>query len=310
MRLEGSRMTGTETSRVCVLPGGYRDDKGVLHREAELAQLSGREEEMLAGMPEVATPSLVTRILSRCVRRIGSIRPVTEQMARSLLIADRQYLLLKLRELTFGSRVEGTLSCPWPQCGTRVDVDFSIADVPVKPLAAVAAICRVELSPEAVEDAAGTPQQSLSFRLPNGEDQEILAPALARNPAEALTHLLERCLTGMETGGEDVHDRVARLSSRARQEIERAMEECAPHVELEMALVCPECGREFTAPFDLQDFFFGELRTSRDLLYRQVHYLAYHYHWSEREIMKMPREKRLAYIEVLAEEIEALNDVR
>jgi hypothetical protein len=61
-------------------------------------------------------------------------------------------------------------------------------------------------------------------------------------------------------------------------------------------------------PFDVQDFFFGELRTSRDLLYREVHYLAYHYHWGEREIMDMPRQKRRIYIDILAEEMGKLND--
>lgn len=301
-------MHGRGDRTACLLPGGYLDEAGGLHREAELAQLSGREEELLAGTHDEAGPALVTRILSRCVRRIGGIRPVSEAVARRLLIADRQYLLLKLRELSFGERVEGTLSCPWPQCGARIDLDFTIGDVPVKRCDTVAPTYRLDLPPEAeFEDAAGTRRRTLEFRLPDGADQEALAPVLARNPAEALTRLLERCVVGTSADGGDTAALVARLPSRARLEIERAMEERAPHLELQMELVCRECGRGFTAPFDLQDFFFGELRTSRDLLYRQVHYLAYHYHWSEAEIMAMPRDKRLAYIEVLAEEIEALN---
>jgi hypothetical protein len=81
----------------------------------------------------------------------------------------------------------------------------------------------------------------------------------------------------------------------------------APRVELTMEAQCPECGREFAVPFDPQEFFFGELRTSRDLLYREVHYLAYHYHWGEQEIMAMPRDKRRRYIAVLADELEKLN---
>jgi hypothetical protein len=296
-------MTTAESGTVCVLPGGYLDGGGVLHREAELARLTGREEEMLAGLAEPDAPVLVTRILARCVRRIGTVEPVTEEVARRLLIGDRQYLLLKLREVTFGARVEGTLSCPWPRCGARVDIDFTTGDVPVKRCDAVEAAFRLELSPEAAfEDAAGVRRRTVVFRLPTGEDQEVLAPVLARNPAEALGGLLERCLVDGAAA-----DLAERLPPRARLELERAMEAHAPALDLEMALTCPECGRGFTAPFDLQDFFFGELRTSRDLLYRQVHYLAYHYHWSEREIMEMPRDKRLAYIEVLAEEIEALN---
>ena len=58
----------------------------------------------------------------------------------------------------------------------------------------------------------------------------------------------------------------------------------------------------------MEGFVLGELHTSLDLLYREVHYLAYHYHWSEREIMEMPRAKRRRYIEVLADEIERLSD--
>ena len=86
------------------------------------------------------------------------------------------------------------------------------------------------------------------------------------------------------------------------------MQTVAPQVDLVMEAVCAECGREFDAPFDLQDFFFGELRVTSDLLRREVHYLAFHYHWSEHEIMEMPRDRRSRYIAVLAEEIERIND--
>ena len=86
------------------------------------------------------------------------------------------------------------------------------------------------------------------------------------------------------------------------------MEKIAPLVDLTMEAGCPECRRNFILPFNLQDFFFGELRISQDLLFREVHYLAYHYHWSEGEILQMPRDKRRKYIEILADEIEQLNN--
>ncbi len=72
------------------LPGGYVDEDGTLHREAELAPLSGHEEELLADQGGHASAVLVTPLLSRCVRRIGTISPVTEDVARTLLVADRQ----------------------------------------------------------------------------------------------------------------------------------------------------------------------------------------------------------------------------
>lgn len=303
-------MTGDAGQTTYILPGGYVRDS-VLHREAELMPLSGREEELLTGMSDMPPAVLVTEVLCRCVKRIGFVCPVTSDVARRLLIADRQYLLLKLREITFGDRVEGTLACPWPDCHAKVDIDFSTRDIPVKHSEQMISTYQVDLSPEAVlENRDGEGQRTITFRLPNGEDQEVIGPELDRDPARALTRLFERCLQQTDTAEDDAVDLAERLSPRARLEIEQAMEAHAPHLELDMDLTCPECGRAFTAPFDLQDFFFGELNSSRDLLYRQVHYLAYHYHWSEQEILEMSREKRLGYIEILAEEIEALNDAR
>ena len=60
--------------------------------------------------------------------------------------------------------------------------------------------------------------------------------------------------------------------------------------------------------FRLQEFFFGELNTSRELLRREIHYLAYHYHWSEQDILSMSRDKRREYIEILADEMERMNE--
>lgn len=292
----------------CTLPGGLLDD-GEVHRDAILKPLSGREEEYLADLSTVPTAAIVTDVLCRCVERIGAVSPVTHSVARRLLVGDRQYLLLKLRQATFGNRVAGTIRCPWPRCSARIDIDFSIDDVPITSPESVSASYPLSLSPEAAfEDADGVRHDRLTFRLPNGADQEAVTPHLADNPARALTLLLGRCIIGTDTPCDHPVDLVARLTPQARLEIEQALAARAPAVELEMDMSCPECGRGFTAPFHLHDFFFGELRTSRDLLYRQVHYLAYHYHWSEEDIMTMPRDKRLAYIDILADEIDALND--
>lgn len=293
----------------CLLPGGHADEGGVLHREVELAPLSGREEEFLADSGKPASAALVTAILSRCIRRLGTISPVSEKVTRNLLVADRQYLLLKLREVTFGSQVQATILCPWPDCGKRVDIDFSIKDIPVKESGDKGPTYKMQLSPTAtfIGDH-GEEYREIIFRLPNGGDQEVISPLISKNEAKALAMLLKRCIQSIGPLKNLGDEWISRLSPMARMEIEKQMEAVAPKVELTMGAFCPECGREFTLPFDPQEFFFGELRISRDLLYREVHYLAYHYHWNEREIMEMPREKRRKYIEVLADEIERLNN--
>lgn len=289
------------------LPGGYSDAAGALHREVELLPLSGREEELLADRRRPGSAALVTQVISRCVRRIGTISPLSEAVARDLLVADRQYLLLILRQATFGDLVQATLTCPWPGCGARFDISFNLSDVPVVESVDKGPAYQTLLSPEAL-DGASEAQREVCFRLPTGADQEVLAALVAENEAAALTLLLARCVLAI--GGQASHDGALtqHLTPRARQEIEQAMQAISPQVDLTMDLKCHECQRAFQVPFDLQSFFFGELRISRELLYREVHYLAYHYHWSEDEIMAFPREKRRAYIEVLADEIERLNN--
>jgi hypothetical protein len=293
---------------ICRLPGGYIDKNSVFHQEVELVPLSGREEELLADMAIPGSASLVTTVLSRCIRRIGTISPVSPEVARNLLVADRQYLLLKLREMTFGDQVLATIFCPWPDCGKRVDIDFSLKNIPVRESTNKGPIYKMELSAEAsFKDAHSTEYREIFFRLPCGGDQEMISPLLSENEAKALTILLGRCIVGIGPLRSPGEEFTRGLSPLARMEIEREMEAVAPKVEMTMGASCPECGREFAVPFDLQDFFFGELRISRDLLYREVHYLSFHYHWSEREIMEMPREKRRRYIDVLADELERFN---
>ena len=290
-----------------LLLGGYWDSQGVLHREFELAMLTGREEELLAQGRRTEAASLVTAVLSRGVRRLGTISPVTEDIVRDFLVADRQYLLLKLRQFTFGDVVRASVFCPCPDCGRRVSLEFAIDDVPVEEARERAPQFTLTLSRDALgeEDAS---EREVHFRLPNGADQEVVSPLLEENEAAALSLLLRRAIRRIGSVATTDTDSLSTLSSLARAEIEAEMERVAPRVELTMDTACAECGRGFAVPFDLHRLFFGELRTDSDLLYREVHYLAYHYHWGEGEIMAMPRDKRQKYVALLADEIDRLND--
>jgi hypothetical protein len=289
------------------LPGGFHDAAGRRHRLVELAPLRGREEELLVDRSGSAAAK-VTLVLQRCAR-IRGLGPLDLDMARSLTVGDRQFLLMKLRELTLGSDVSAVTSCPWWGCNQRVDVDFSLADIPVRLEADGGPIHAFELSEEAAfVGQDGALHRTVLFRLPNGGDQEALAQLAEANQAAAFTKLLERCVVSVGSARPLEGEVVDGLSARARWEIDQAMAAVAAGPEMIIAASCPRCGRSFDIPFEIQDFFFGELQASNEMLYREVHYLAYHYHWSEEEILGLPRGKRRHYIGLLAEEIERLND--
>jgi hypothetical protein len=293
---------------VGMLPGGYWDATGQVHREFELSALTGREEEMLVQAGPSLAATLVTEVLSRCVRRLGGISPVPPDVMRRLLVADRQYLLLEVRRATFGDSVHADLVCPWPGCGIQVSVDFAVSDVPVEEPPYRAPLHTMTLSDEAIASGADLGGDGeVCFRLPDGSDQEELSDLLALNEAEALTGLLCRCVQRLGPYRPPDQEQLSGLSVLARAEIEERMRQVAPRVEQSMAAACVGCGRTFIVPFDVQRFLLCELRTDSQLLYQEVHYLAFHYHWSEHEIMGMTRDKRRTYIDVLADSIEVLN---
>src|SRR5262249_34856104 len=159
-------------------------------------------------------------------------------------------------------------------CGTQVSVDFAVSDVPVTEPPYRAPLHTMTLTAEAL---AADPELGgdgdVTFRLPDGSDQEELSPLLAQNEAEALTQLLCRCVQRVGPYRPPDREQISTLSALARAEIEEQMRQVAPKVEQSMAATCVGCGRTFLVPFDVQRFLLGELRTEGQLLYQEVHYL-------------------------------------
>jgi hypothetical protein len=268
---------------IFVLPGGYVDDAGTVHREVQLNALCGRDEEYLASIP-ANTPSanVITQLLARCLRQVGNLPHVDASVIRRMLVGDREYLILKLRQISHGDKLHTIFPCQFAECGKDMEVSLSLKDIPVEERPVTGRGFTLQV------DGA-----SLEFRLPNGEDQEELAPYVD-HPA-CVRELLARCVLRMP---DSIYlDEVGSL-------IEERMEQIAPQVELELDAVCPECGRSFSAMIDLPALVLEEFAVERPRLRQEVHFLAWHYHWSESEILAMPRHKRRSYIELLQTELE------
>lgn len=260
----------TETAAV-ELPGGLPLEGAPPITSVELRPLSGWEEEWLAGHSGAPPALAVSALLNACI-----VSPDEHPgLARRLVAGDRDYLMLELRRLTLGDRVQAVLGCP--ACGSKVDVDFPTGDVPVERRPQGGSGYTLDLGTGRV----------ITFRLPNGADQESVA---RMETSKAVETLFNRCVSADPP-----------LSPEERDAVIAAMEERAPAVDLELDLTCPECGHAWAAPFDTTSFFIRELTARRQYLLREVHSLAIHYHWSEAEIMSMPRARRRAYLEMLSE---------
>jgi hypothetical protein len=241
--------------------------------QVPVAPLRGRDEKWVDGL-DPATPreSAVTRLLARRVRLAAGA-------LADLPVGDRDFLVLKLGQASFGSRVELTFTCPLQGCAAAMDVDFDVDDLPVQ---------RSPRQP----DYPVPGRDGVRFRLPVAGDLVDSAVAGAEDPETAL---LARCLVG--AGPEAAADPALRAA--VADEMRRVM----PGVPGEMSLRCPDCGHEFEAAFDPAAWLLGRIRHGRALLDRDIHLLSFHYHWPLTSILAMAGPERREYVSLLERQL-------
>jgi hypothetical protein len=273
------------------LPGGFWLD-GAHHRDAALRPLTGEDEAFLLDSAALPPARRTTLLLARCLARLGPWEPVPADAVRALTVGDREALLLHLRRLSLGGdRVSCVLCCPAPSCGERMDLDLAMDDLLEPPYAGAAPWHDAVFS-------EGGASWRVRFRLPTGADQEEAAPLVATDAGAAAMLILRRCIESVERedGGptEPIPPAVAAgLADR--------MASLDPQAELALQLTCPACGRDFSSQLDAAAYFFQELAGGAAGLWREVHFLAFYYHWSEAEILCLSGGKRRLYLGLLAE---------
>ena len=278
------------STQIFTLPGGYVDEQGVTHREVELAPVTGFEEELLDGVgPAARSAHAVTALLSSCVRRVGKLAPVTTALVRDLLINDREFLMLKLRELTLGKNLKAEIVCRELKCAQSMDIALNLDDLTPNAKPVDRRVFKFEM------EEAGF---AIEFRLPTGADQEACA-GFGVDSEAAVNRLLARIVLRVNENCSVDEQTIANLPPRVLRELERRIEELEPLSSIDLEAVCVECGRSLVSHLDLTSFFLDELQQNRRLLEREVHFIAWHYHWPEKEILSLTRRKRRRYIDLI-----------
>jgi hypothetical protein len=228
----------------------------------------------LNGADEMAVENTGTKNLIGLLESLIQPGPTGNKVnATQIVTADRDRLLALLYISMYGTRIESTISCT--ACSQKFDLDFLLDEL------------LRHYQPVALSDEGRYQvEPGISFRLPNGED-EMLVNGLTN--AEAEKQLLERCLLdgNAETDSEKVQLKMAEL---------------APVLSVEMQAICPECGNEQHVQFDMQSFFLTKLKQERPGLIREVHNIASHYHWSQQEILNLPRNLRKQYATLIQQD--------
>jgi hypothetical protein len=241
------------------LPVGWTDGQGVTHREVVLRKMTGREEAILADRKYQRNGGkLVTELLHSCIMRIGDQDANGRGPVTQMTSADRNYLLLKLRSITFGAELQATYTCP--ACAEQLPITEDLDELPVRPGGGDDGgnEIAVELEDGWV-DREGQVHTALRLRLPTGADEEAVAPQLRENASLGKNALLARCIVSL---GDVPAYRIEGMGPRImsdltmsdRRLIDRALNDAAPGVDLVRELDCPACGKHFSASLDMSNF--------------------------------------------------------
>lgn len=277
--------------RVAIPGGVWPDDSQRTDeplRELALRAVGGEDEAFLLDTAEDAAPcERASALLARCLDR-----PDAANIARALTVGDREALLLQLRRITLGETFDCLLKCPAADCAERMEFELSVSDL------LTPAYAEVRREYELALDLDGARYHVL-FRLPTAEDLDRSAAFARGDPDRGAQSLLERCV--LRATRDESPASVEALTPDVRSAIAAKMVERDPQAEIELDLACPSCNTAFSIVFDTAMFFLQELDERAAQLMQDVHSLASHYHWSEREILRMPRGRRTRYLELVAD---------
>jgi ribosomal protein S27AE len=242
------------------LPVGYVAAESKIHRNVLLRKMTGHEEAILADRRYQRNGGkLLTELLTSCIVGLGDLGTPPRSAVSSMYSVDRNYLLVRLRSITFGAELQATYSCPG--CGESVQLTDDLDSLPVESLmdGETPEDILVELE-DGYLDRDGQVHTALRLRLPLGTDEEAVAGQMRENPSLGKNALLARC---MQSLGDLPRPRLEALGPKImgdltltdRRRIDRALEEAAPGIDLVRRLECPRCGKAFSASLDMSNFF-------------------------------------------------------
>ncbi len=260
-----------------ILPGGLPNN-GNLERKVRFRPLTGELEHALIEMAEGSDrPAYVTAVLEAVLDSIGGLPAITSTI-ENLCVADRQYLMLHLSILLGGEHLWLNATCS--HCKEFFDIDIHRDELPIKPAGQGYPQVNVKLG-----------GKDVGVRVPTGADQ---GHVVNLSDQDAVLKLLQNCIHTVD-GKPPAQDFIANLSQSEIETIDTALDEASPAVCNQLVAHCPECGQEQYPELD----HYALTGVERRFFYDEIHTLASHYHWSEEEILNLPRDRRRLYLDLI-----------
>jgi hypothetical protein len=263
-----------------LLPGGLintvknkgDDNDNPLSKTFAFKEMTGEIELALMNNEQNVLINRVTTTLVHTLAQVGGQTP-SHEVVLNLSVGDRQFLIRQLAKHLNLDTVWLTADCR--VCSKPFDFLIQQSALPVKPASDSYPFTEVNTS-----------QGKWTLRVPTGKDQERMSVSHEESIETLVRHLI------VETDA-PLPDYALTLDDLTC--IEQALEETAPEVATEVITDCPACGK--SNQLSINPYLCLELLGNT--IFADIHTLASHYHWSERDILSLPRSRRQIYLRLV-----------
>lgn len=208
---------------------------------------------------------------------IGSIAGMT--------IGERDAGLMQFREWIFGPRLINVSRCPY--CSALMEWESDIKDLMLQ-----------EGNPGKLPKIMHFEKEGLKvdFRLPNSFDimEASSDPLINAEPSK----FISKCILNVRKDGKDMDSQA--LPPEILTMMEQKMSDEDPMADIKMILNCPECKKQWEAPFDILSYLWMEIDNWAKRLLQEVTTMARAFGWSEKEILGLSHQRRRMYLEMIS----------
>ena len=230
------------------LPCGILEGDGpeaILHKEVELREITGHEEDML-GSNTVPNHKKIGMLISGCLVRVGTINDKGKLalLAEEMTVGDRVFLMFAIRRTSLGDDYPFRGKCP--ECNYRGIFNLDLSDLEVKKMAEPM---------KRTFDHTLPSGKKCSFRPLCGKDEESISKAASSNEALSLSILMR---LQMLEGQPPTLAAVKGLGMRDRNYLRAEFDKIEGGVDTTLEMTCPRCNHEFEEELDVAQagFFF------------------------------------------------------
>jgi hypothetical protein len=262
-------------SRSYTLPVGFPNpDTNELHRQVEVSPMKGELRKKLASEEVRNQPQQgINLVFQRCIESIEGVEP-TQKVIQEMTGADRDFCVMKIREISMGKDVTFNFKCRNENCKATIQGVVNLEeDIEEDHWDEETARERLEdnlftfviTTENADKEFVRNFDETGKFFVPRGQELKQISDTIDRNPIEAQYDLYY--LSMLEWNGETreeldfnpFDDSVAGVIDHFSAEFESIV----PGPDFSVEFICAECGQSMPADLQGSDFLFPTSQSTK-----------------------------------------------